>query len=93
MVTPKMNWGGSAAIAAPLNADTHFAVTPHNSTNFTIDAAYLYVGTGGDVVAVDLADNAVTYKNVPSGGYIFMRCKRVNSTSTTASNIVGCYYV
>lgn len=69
----------------------HYAVTPHDSTDFTASFRALYIGTGGDVVIVDMNSTAVTYKNVPAGTVIPMRGRRVNSTSTTATDIVGIY--
>ena len=70
------------------------AVTPHNSTDFA-PARALYVGVGGDVAAVsrDLtgAETAVVFKNVPSGTILPVRCRRVNSTGTTATDIVALY--
>lgn len=66
-----------------------FAVTPHDSTNFTNNAQALYVGTGGDIVLETLYGNEITFANVPSGFILPIACVRVNSTSTTASDIVG----
>ena len=66
-----------------------FAVTASDSTDFTTNARYLYVGTGGNVVVVTTKGSVLTYKNVPSGGYIYMECKRVNSSNTTATDIVA----
>lgn len=68
------------------------AVTPHDSTNFgpastpTLTRA-LYVGGAGDVVAVDEGGAAVTF-TCPAGATLPIRCKRVNSTGTTATAIV-----
>lgn len=69
------------------------AVTPHNTTNFGPATAPtftrgLYVGGAGDVVAVGEDDTAVTFAAVPAGTVLPIRCKRVNSTNTTASAIV-----
>lgn len=66
-----------------------FAVTPSNSTDFGTESRYLFVGTGGNVVLVTRGGVAVTYKNVPNGGYVWAACIRVNSTSTTATDIVA----
>lgn len=66
-----------------------FAVTPSDTTNFGVDSRYLYVGTGGDVVLVTRGGTAITYKAVPTGSYVWAAGIRVNSTSTTASNIVA----
>lgn len=68
------------------------AVTPHDSTDITdgpCDA--LWVGVGGDVVVVPQNGSAVTFKNVPSGFLLLTKTKRVNATSTTATDIVALY--
>ena len=67
-----------------------FAVTKSDSVNFSNDVRQLYVGTGGDVVVVTSEGTVITFKNVADGttiGPFFIR--RVNSTGTTASNIVA----
>lgn len=69
-------------------ASTAFAVTPHNSTDFATPARGLYVGTTGNVVVVTTT-GAVTFTAVPAGAILPVECTRVNSTGTTASNIVG----
>lgn len=67
-----------------------FAVTPHNSTNFTKEVRMLYVGVGGNIVVVNLDDSTTTFINVPGGTHIGpFFIKRVNSTSTTATSLVG----
>ena len=70
-------------------ASDGFAVTPHDSTNFTNNARALFVGVGGDVVVVTPAGTALTFKNVPDGTILPVAAKRVNSTSTTATDIIG----
>ncbi len=69
---------------------TAAAVTPHNSTNFTAGICRaLYVGVTGDVVAI-VDGQAITFKAVPVG-VLPIRCTRVNSTNTTATDIVALY--
>lgn len=71
-------------------ADSAEAVTPSDSTNFTGGAARaLYVGTTGNVAVVLKDGTAVTFSSVPAGAILPVECKRVNSTNTTASNIVA----
>ena len=72
------------------------AVTPHDSTDFAGGAAAaLFVGVGGDVVVVGVedSDGAVveTFKNVASGTILPVRCRRVNATSTTATDFKALY--
>lgn len=71
-------------------------ISPHNSTNIAYLVRAIYVGTGGTVVAVMLdpsqetpTEKACTYKNVPSGTYLMGRFLRVNSTGTTAQDMIG----
>lgn len=68
-----------------------FAITPHDSTNFTLYPRGIYVGGAGNVVAVTIDDTAVTFIAVPAGSILPIRCKRVNNTSTTATSLVGMY--
>ena len=66
-----------------------FAITPHDSTNFSIETRGIYVGTTGDVVVVTNDGTAVTFSNVPAGLILPVRAIRVNSTDTSASDLVG----
>jgi hypothetical protein len=73
-------------------ARNHFAITPHNSTDFTANnTRAIYVGGAGNIVIVTENGDAVTYSNVPAGTIIPIVAKRVNSTNTTATNLVGMY--
>lgn len=67
------------------------AVTPSDTVGFTYNARSLYVGTGGTVVLLTLGGTALTFVNVPSGSILPIQCSRVNSTGTTASNIVALF--
>ena len=64
------------------------AVTPNDVTQVAYKS--LYVGTGGNV-AVQLynSDNTVIYQNVGDGTFLPISVRRVLSTGTTASNIIG----
>lgn len=67
-----------------------FPVTPSDSVNFTAEVRQLYIGTAGDVTVVNQDNSVCTFKNVLAGstlGPFFI--KRVNSSLTTASNIVA----
>jgi hypothetical protein len=68
---------------------TFFAVTPHDSTDFTTNARSLYIGVTGDVTAVALDGTSATFVAVPAGSILPIRCKRVNATGTDADSIVG----
>lgn len=65
-----------------------FAITPHDSTNFTRETRGIYVGGAGNIVAI-LNGAAVTFSNVPAGAILPIRATRVNATNTTATALVG----
>jgi len=76
------------------NEDGHskaVAITPSDVTNFTDGACHaIYVGGAGAVVAI-VAGVAITFAAVPVGTVLRVRATRVNSTSTTATNLVALY--
>jgi hypothetical protein len=69
------------------------AVTAHNSTNITGagDRGFLiYVGVGGDVSVETIGGQTpIVFKNMASGTILPVRVVRVNSTNTTATNMVA----
>ena len=76
----------------PNSAALFEAITPHNSTNFTNGICRgIYVGVTGNVVVVDADGTAVTFTAVPAGTILPVEAKRVNSTSTTATNMVALF--
>jgi hypothetical protein len=70
-------------------ANSFVAVTPHDSTDLTTVSRAIWVGTGGNVVAVTASGSPVTFNNVPDGTLLPIRVSRINSTNTTASDIVA----
>lgn len=66
-----------------------FDVTTHNTNEQPFVMRRLYVGTGGNVRVGYKDGSTVTYKNVPDGSYIGGRIKRVYTTGTTASDLIG----
>jgi len=64
------------------------AVTPHDTTNLSKTTRALWVGVKGDV-SVEMAGSgsAIVHKGVQ--GRLDVRCTRVNSTATTATDIVA----
>lgn len=71
----------------------HATVVPHDLTNFVHLARAVYVGVGGNVsvemLGADGDPLSLVYKNVPSGSYLLGRIRRVNSTGTTASDMIA----
>ena len=79
-------WRSGDNAASPARFFT--AVTPHDSTDFDRICRAIYVGVGGDVVAVTEDASAVTFTGVPTGTILPIRAIRINSTNTTATNMV-----
>ncbi len=77
-----------AGLNAP--ASKAFAVTPNDSTDLTTHTRGLIVGVSGNVNAILVGDSsAVVLPNLAAGVVHPFRCKRILSTSTTATSIVG----
>lgn len=65
------------------------AITPSDVTDMTDWCRGIYVGVTGDVVVVTANDQVVTFKNAVQGSTLPVRAKRVNSTLTTATDLVA----
>jgi hypothetical protein len=72
---------GSASHAA--------SVTPSDTVDLTDVTRWLYVGTGGNVVAIMADGSTVTLVGVANGSLLPIRVSRVKSTNTTASNMIA----
>ena len=76
----------SAVLSAPI--EDAVAVTPHDSTNLSNTTRALWVGVLGDIsVEMSGSGSAIVFKGVQ--GLIPLRVTRVNSTATTATDIVA----
>lgn len=69
-------------------ADFAAPVTPSDVTEFAQPMRSLYIGTTGNVAVLTTNGQSVIFANVPVG-ILPIRCRRVNSTGTTATNIIG----
>lgn len=80
-----------AAYGADLGspASVGFAVAPSDATNFDYVTRALWVGGAGNVVVVWSDDTTSTLVGVAAGTLLPIRVKRINSTSTTATSMVG----
>lgn len=64
------------------------SITPAD-TDLSQPQRCLYVGSGGNVRVTTVQNNDVTFSNVASGTILPVSVKRVWTTNTTASNIIG----
>lgn len=71
------------------SAEDGFAITPSDTVNFDTVARGVYVGGAGNVVAISPGGTVLTFTAVPAGTILPVRIKRINSTSTSATAMVG----
>lgn len=67
------------------------AVTKHDANDFAKVSRGIYVGGAGDVAAVMADGTVLTFSAVPAGTLLPIRCKRINSTNTTATLMLALY--
>lgn len=83
-----VNKWAAATITAPANQFS--AISPSDSTDETKGPfRAIYVGVAGNIAVVGLDNTAVTFVGVIAGSIIPVLGRRVNSTNTTASSLVG----
>lgn len=70
-------------------AENFVLVTPSDSTDLTLRARGLYIGTGGTLVVQGNDSADVTFLNVPNGTILPIAVSRVKATGTTCSNIIA----
>lgn len=66
-------------------------VAKSDTVNFAELPIAIWVGTVGDVAAVAIDGSVSTFKNVPSGTLMVIRPVRINSTNTTAADMVALF--
>ena len=66
-------------------------VTPHDSTNFAYETVGVFVGGAGNVTAVMRDGTVLLFTGVVAGTILPIRCQRINSTGTTATNMTALF--
>ena len=79
----------SGGTTAP--ATRGFAITPGDDADLAVDTRAIWVGVSGDVKVTTVGGDTFVLPAVAAGIPIPVRVRRVWSTSTTASSIVGLY--
>jgi len=69
-------------------AQSAVAITPADS-DLSVVQRCLYIGTGGNVRVTTINGHDVTFTGIISGSLLPVTVKRVWTTNTTASNIIG----
>lgn len=66
------------------------AITPNDNADLSVFTRVIYVGVAGNISVIPLAGSTpVTFVGVQAGQLLPIRVKRVRSTGTTASSILG----
>lgn len=68
-----------------------FTITPNDNADFANFARAFYVGATGDVALTTVGGDDIIMVGLPLGSVVPVACKRIKSTGTTASNLVGLY--
>lgn len=69
----------------------HVVAITAADADLATDVRALYVGTGGNVKITTSGGTTATFANVPSGTLLPVRCRRVWTTGTTATDFTGLY--
>jgi len=90
MATPSSDpfLGAPQSFASPIYAGA-FAITPGTALPFSPRA--IFVGGAGNVNMTGQDGNAVTFVGCAAGQIIPFRAASVNSSGTTATNLLGLY--
>lgn len=69
-------------------AEDAFAITPDDANDLAIWTRAIYVGSSGSLKVTTAKGTAITFDNVPVG-ILPVRARRVWSTGTSASSLIG----
>lgn len=75
-----------------ITAQSAVAVTASDITEYAPVLDAVFVGGAGDIAVVPANGSAAVVFTVPAGAIIPLAVKKINSTDTTATNIVGLRY-
>ena len=78
------------AVTSTFGAVSADAVTPSDTVNLRDLCRAIYVGVSGNVAVVFPDDTVVTFTAVPVG-ILEVQAKRINSTNTTATDMVALF--
>ncbi len=70
-------------------AQDAFAISGDDSTDLTNSTRSIYVGGSGNIKVTTVDGTTVTFNGAVAGSIIPVRVKRVFSTGTTATNLIG----
>lgn len=68
-----------------------FSITPNDTTNLVKETRAIYVGGAGNLKVETVAGSILVFTSVSAGTVYPLRIRKVFSTGTTASNLLGLY--
>ncbi len=72
-------------------SETIEAITTSDSTDFSASPRAIYVGGAGNISVYTSANTTVVFNNCQAGTVLPIKVKRVNTTGTTATNLIALY--
>jgi hypothetical protein len=79
------------ALNAMTPADSAFAVTPNDDDDLSVVTRGVFIGGAGNLKVTLSSGDTVTFTDIAKGFVHPIRAKRIFSTGTTATNILGLY--
>jgi len=86
-----MAYSPDKSIIQLITIENTFSITKNDSSNLTYETIGIYVGGSGDLKIDDINGNTVILKNLIGGMWHPIRAKKIYSTDTSATDIVGAY--
>jgi len=68
-----------------------FAITPSDAADLFADTRAVYVGGAGNLAMVLISGDEITLQAIGAGSVLPIRARRIKSTGTTATHLVGLY--
>ncbi|MDB4350214.1 hypothetical protein OAA38_00215 [bacterium] len=66
-----------------------FAISGNDSTDLAKSTRSIYVGGSGNIKLTTIDGSTVTFNSAIAGSILPIRAKRIFSTGTTATNLIG----
>jgi hypothetical protein len=86
-----MAYSPDKSIIQLITIENVFDITKSDDDDLAFNTIAIYLGVSGDLRILDINDNEVILKSLVAGIWHPIRIKKVFSTNTSASDIVGAY--
>jgi hypothetical protein len=86
-----MVYSPDKSIIQLITIENVYEITKSDDDDLTFNTIAIYVGVTGNLRILDINGNEIILKNLASGLWHPIRAKKVFSTNTTVTDIVGAY--